>query len=69
MQTEVSKKHLYGYCCRKSHRSPEIGKLGTQKNDALAQKIVKSTIEKDWTVEKLKSLDSSKRKSIVDSKL
>jgi putative transposase len=38
-------------------------------NDALAKKLCKTTIERDWAVGKLKSLESSTKKGLVDSKL
>lgn len=38
-------------------------------NDALAKKLGKTTIERDWAVGKLKSLDLSNKKDLVDSKL
>jgi putative transposase len=40
-----------------------------EENDALAKKLGKTTIERDWAVGKLKSLDLSNKKSLVDSKL
>ncbi len=40
-----------------------------QENEALAKTLGKTTIERDWAVEKLKSLDLSSKKSLVDSKL
>lgn len=40
-----------------------------QENDALAKKLGKTTIERDWAVGKLKSLDLSNKKDLVDSKL
>jgi len=40
-----------------------------QENDALAKKLGKTTIERDWAVGKLKSLESSTKKGLVDSKL
>lgn len=39
-----------------------------QENDALAKKLGKTTIEKDWAVGKLVSLDSSIRKDLVEFK-
>ena len=38
-------------------------------NDALAKKLGKTTIKRDWAVGKLKSLDLSNKKDLVDSKL
>ncbi len=40
-----------------------------KENDALAKKLGKTTIEKDWAVGKLKSLDSSTKRDLVESKL
>ncbi len=40
-----------------------------EENDALAKKLGKTTVERDWTVGKLKSLDLSNKKDLVDSKL
>ena len=40
-----------------------------EENDALAKKLGKTTIERDWAVGKLKSLDLSNKRSLVDSKL
>ena len=40
-----------------------------KENDALAKKLGKTTIEKDWAVGKLRSLDSSTKRSLVESKL
>ena len=40
-----------------------------EENDALAKALGKTTIERDWAVEKLKSLDLSDKKDLVDSKL
>lgn len=37
--------------------------------DELAKALGKTTIERDWAVKKLKSLDLSNKKSLVDSKL
>jgi len=39
-----------------------------KENDALAKKLGKTTIEKDWAVGKLKSLDSSTKRNLVESK-
>jgi putative transposase len=46
----------------------EIEKLKCE-NDALAKKLGKTTIEKDWLEGKLKSLDLSSKKGLIDSKL
>ena len=40
-----------------------------QENDALAKKLGKTTVERDWAVGKLRSLESSTKKGLVDSKL
>lgn len=40
-----------------------------EENDALAKKLGKTTIERDWALGKLKSLDLSNKKDLVDSKL
>jgi putative transposase len=40
-----------------------------EENDALAKKLGKTTIERDWAVGKLRSLDLSNKKDLVDSKL
>ncbi len=40
-----------------------------KENEALAKTLGKTTIERDWAVGKLKSLDLSSKKSLVDSKL
>ena len=40
-----------------------------QENEALAKTLGKTTIERDWAVGKLKSLDSSSKRRLVDSKL
>ena len=40
-----------------------------EQNDALAKALGKSTIERDWAVGKLDSLDISNKRSLVDSKL
>ena len=40
-----------------------------EENDALAKKLGKTSIERDWAVGKLKSLDLSNKKDLVDSKL
>jgi putative transposase len=45
----------------------EINEL-KKENDALAKKLGKTTIEKDWAVGKLKSLDSSTKRDLVESK-
>ncbi len=39
-----------------------------KENDALAKKLGKTTIEKDWAVGKLKSLDSSTKRDLVEFK-
>ena len=38
-------------------------------NDALAKTLGRTTVERDWAVGKLKSLDLSNKKTLVDSKL
>ena len=40
-----------------------------EQNDKLAKTLGKTTVERDWAVGKLKSLDTSNRRSLVDSKL
>ncbi len=40
-----------------------------KENDALARALGKTTIERDWAVGKLESLDLSNKKDLVDSKL
>ena len=40
-----------------------------QENDALAKTLGRTTVERDWAVGKLKSLDLSNKKILVDSKL
>ena len=40
-----------------------------EQNDVLAKALGKSTIERDWAVGKLNSLDISNKRSLVDSKL
>ena len=40
-----------------------------KENEALAKTLGKTTIERDWAVGKLKSLDLSNKQSLVDSKL
>lgn len=45
----------------------EIETLQYEK-DAIAKKLGETIVEKDFAVEKLVSLDSSKRKSLLDSK-
>lgn len=40
-----------------------------EENDALAKKLGRTTIERDWAVGKLKSLDLSNKRRLVDSKL
>lgn len=51
-----------------SEYQEEINKLKEQ-NDELAKALGKTTVERDWAVGKLKSLDLSNRISLVDSKL
>lgn len=46
----------------------QIDSLKTQ-NDELAKALGKATVERDWAVGKLGSLDISNKKSLVDSKL
>ena len=46
----------------------ELEKL-KKENDELAKTLGRTTIERDWAVGKLKSLDLSNKKSLVDSKL
>jgi putative transposase len=46
----------------------KIEKL-TEENDALAKALGRTTVERDWAVGKLKSLDLSDKKDLVDSKL
>jgi len=41
----------------------------TKENDALAKALGRTTIERDWAVGKLKSLDLSDKKDLVNSKL
>ena len=41
----------------------------SQENDALAKALGRTTVERDWAVGKLKSLDLSDKKDLVDSKL
>ena len=41
----------------------------TQENDALVKALGRTTVERDWAVGKLKSLDLSDKKDLVDSKL
>ena len=40
-----------------------------RENEALAKTLGKTTIERDWAVGKLKSLDSSNKRRLVDSRL
>ena len=40
-----------------------------EENDALAKALGRTTVERDWAVGKLKSLDLSDKKDLVDSKL
>ena len=51
-----------------SEYKKEIEELKEQ-NDELAKALGKSTIERDWAVGKLNSLDISNKRSLVDSKL
>ena len=46
----------------------EIDEL-QHENDELAKKLGRTTIERDWAVGKLKSLDLSNKRRLVDSKL
>jgi len=46
----------------------KIEKL-TEENDALAKALGRTTVERDWAVGKLKSLDLSDKKDLVSSKL
>lgn len=46
----------------------EIDEL-KKENDALARALGKTTVERDWAVGKLESLDLSNKKDLVDSKL
>jgi len=46
----------------------ELEKL-RQENDELAKTLGRTTVERDWAVGKLKSLDLSNKKSLVNSKL
>ncbi|MBD3789411.1 MAG: IS3 family transposase, partial [Campylobacterales bacterium] len=46
----------------------EIDKLKAE-NDELAKTLGRTTVERDWAVGKLKSLDLSNKKCLVDSKL
>jgi putative transposase len=46
-----------------------IEELQEENNDALAKKLGKTTIERDWAVGKLRSLDLSNKKDLVESKL
>jgi putative transposase len=41
----------------------------TKENDALAKALGRTTVERDWAVGKLQSLDLSERQDLVDSKL
>jgi len=41
----------------------------TEENDALAKALGRTTVERDWAVGKLKSLDLSDKKDLVNSKL
>ena len=40
-----------------------------KENEALAKSLGKTTVERDWAVGKLRSLDSSNKRCLVDSKL
>jgi predicted nuclease with TOPRIM domain len=40
-----------------------------KENEALAKTLGKTTVERDWAVGKLKSLDLSSKRVLVDSKL
>lgn len=51
-----------------SEYQEEVNKLKEQ-NDELAKALGRATVERDWLAGKLKSLDLSNRKSLVDSKL
>ena len=51
-----------------SEYTEQINKLKVQ-NDELAKALGKTTVERDWAVEKLNSLDLSNKKSLVGSKL
>lgn len=46
----------------------ELAKLKSE-NDALAKTLGRTTVERDWAVGKLESLDLSNKKDLVDSKL
>jgi len=46
----------------------ELAKL-KEENDALAKTLGRTTVERDWAVGKLKSLDLSNKRNLVDSKL
>lgn len=50
-----------------SEYKEEIGRLKEQ-NDELAKALGKATVERDWAVGKLKGLDLSNKKSLVESK-
>ncbi len=51
-----------------SEYTEQINELKVQ-NDELAKALGKTTVERDWAVEKLNSLDLSNKKSLVGSKL
>lgn len=51
-----------------SEYKSQINELESQ-NDELARALGKATVERDWAVGKLNSLDILKRKSLIDSKL
>ena len=51
-----------------SEYKTEIDELKTQ-NDELAKALGKATVERDWDLGKLKSLDIPNKRDLVDSKL
>jgi len=51
-----------------SEYKTEINELKTQ-NDELAKALGKATVERDWALGKLKSLDIANKRDLVDSKL
>ena len=51
-----------------SEYKEQINKLKDQ-NDELAKALGKATVERDWAVGKLNSLDLSNKKSLIESKL
>ena len=53
---------------RKKTYSPEFKTNLKQENDALANKLGRTTVERDWAAGKLRSLGSSTKKGLVDSK-